>query len=78
MMIDDELSFSEYLEYAFQKEMPNFGSPKDCSRLLLAGVVRSILLCATPKWAEALANAQRRKQVNLVNRVMAFEGLQRF
>ena len=81
VIIDTKLSFREHLEYACQKAasattalakmLPNIGGPKHCRRLVLAGVVRSILLYSSPVWAEALANSQRRKQVNSVYRRMA-------
>lgn len=46
--------------------LPDVGRPKHRPRLLLARVVRSILLYASPVWAETLINSKRRKQVNSV------------
>lgn len=49
--------------------LPDVGRPKHRPRLLLARVVRSILLYASPVWTKALANSQRRKQVDSIYRV---------
>ncbi|CAD7093684.1 unnamed protein product [Hermetia illucens] len=73
VMIDAKLSFKGHLDYAREKAanassslarmMPNVGGPKYSCRLLIAGVVRSILLYAAPVWAEALNHAVNRRKI---------------
>lgn len=68
-----ELSFTEHLEritVVLAKMVPNIGGPKNYQRLLLAGMVQSILLHARPVWVETLVNSQRRTPVNLIYRLM--------
>lgn len=56
VILDAKLGFREHLEYAYQKApggalagiLLNVGRSKHCRRLLLAGVMRSILLYASP------------------------------
>lgn len=64
VIIDCRLSFIEHLRYISEKSakaitalsriMPNTRGPKYLQRKLLIGVVRSILLYASPIWSEAL------------------------
>ena len=73
VMIDAKLSFKGHLDYAREKAanassslarmMPNVGGPKYSRRLLIAGVVRSILLYAAPVWAGALNHAVNRRKI---------------
>lgn len=51
--------------------LSNVGGSKHSQRLILAGVVRSILLYTSSVWVEVLENFQRRKLVNSVYRVIA-------
>lgn len=64
VMIDTRLSFNEHLRYigakasktclALSRIMPNTRGPRYLQRKLLAGVVRSIMLYASPIWSGSL------------------------
>lgn len=64
VIIDCRLSFIDHLKYVSEKSsrnimalsriMPNTGGPKYLQRKLLTGVVRSVILYASPIWAGAL------------------------
>ena len=64
--MDRRLSFGEHLKIATVKAiqcgenlaqlMPNIGRPKEAKRRLVASLMHSKLLCATPVWANALQN----------------------
>lgn len=81
VLIDNRLSFKPHVKYACEKArkvhsalsamMPNIGGPKSSRRRLLASVVKSTLLYASPIWVKALAIKSNRRQLETVQRVSA-------
>lgn len=71
LMFDAKLSFKKHLAHSatatFAKMLLNIGRPKQWRMLLLARVVHSILLYASPIWAEALSDSQRPNHIRRDN-----------
>ena len=81
VMIDNRLSFKYHLEYSKEKAtkmclslcriMPNTRGPKYLRRKVLAGVIKSILLYASPIWAECMKFKSYRQKISTVYRLSA-------
>lgn len=80
-MLDARLSFKKHIEYAKEKAskacaalsriMPNARGARQGRRLLLAGVVKSILLYGSPIWADAMRCKTYRQKLESVYRLSA-------
>ena len=80
VMIDTRLSFSVHVDLvcerslkilaALSKLMTNFGGPSHKKRILLASVIRSIIVYASPAWAANLSKTNFKK-LKKVNRISA-------
>lgn len=81
VMLDDRLTFAQHIENARRKAgnaqaalarmMPNVGGPKSKTRLLISSVVKSILLYASPIWADALTTKSSLQNLNAAYRQTA-------
>lgn len=81
VMIDNRLSFKDHLLYiamkssrtcsALSRIMPNTRGPKYQRRRLLAGVVKSIIIYASPIWSGSLRFATYRNIINPIFRLTA-------
>lgn len=79
VMIDNKLSFKEHIEYVSKKAartqaslariLPNIGGPKPARRKLLATVINSVILYASPIWAGAMAVKCSRKKLSSTYRL---------
>lgn len=79
VMIDNRLSFKDHIDYVSEKAariqaslsriLPNIGGPKPARRRLLALVVNSVMLYASPVWAGALAAKGPRRKLTSTHRL---------
>ena len=81
VQLDRRLSFGEHLKIAAAKAiqcganlarlMPNIGGPREAKRRLVASVVHSKLLYASPVWANALQNHAIQRRLFSAQRLVA-------
>lgn len=73
VILDNRLSFKEHVNYTNAKAarvqtllarlMPNLRGPKPVSRKLLSSVINSVMLYASPVWAEAISVTEIRRKL---------------
>lgn len=88
VVLDNRLNFKEHINYASSKAagvqtalarlMPNIGGPKPAMRRLLASVINSVILYASPVWAEALAVKEVRRKLTSIHRLSALRTISGF
>lgn len=88
VMIDNRLSFKEHVSYAGAKAagiqsslarmLPNIGGPKPARRRLLSTVVNSVILYASPVWADALMIKTTKRKLTSIYRLSALRTISGF
>ena len=79
VILDNRLNFKEHINYVSAKSaslqrslarlMPSTGGPKPAKRRLLATVINSVILYASPVWAEAMNVIETRKKLTSIYRL---------
>lgn len=88
VMLDNRLNFKDHIEYVSQKAskiqgslariLPNIGGPKPARRKLLATVINSVILYASPVWTDGLDLKCSKKKLISVHRLSVLRTISGF